>query len=686
MSGIAGRHGSDPESFLGECPMEGTAGESRIPGGRRAVLVGQGLFLLAAGLGFGLLFARPAAADGLLDVQARILQLEDRRESNDELRNLLHDDRAEIRGRAALAIGRIGSPADVASLAPLLHDDDADVRAWTAFALGEIEDSTAAVPLESLLLDREEPAAEVRALAVEGLGKLRRGPEACKVALRDRDENVQVQALLAAWKIPVSGIVPELVQMARHEHDQIREWTAYCLMRMLGAPASGRTPIPGGLDLSAEDREQIQQTLRHLATDPSPQVRMQAARGLRNVGGAETTNVLLTRLEDDDWRVRVEALRSLGAQIPESLGGPRAVPLPPLFARIDDDNPNVGITAIEALTHAQGVRPGDPLLVDARLRRLLAHDTPRFRESAFRALASRWHDVEMGDPERARLQAQLDTVLTDRHWTVRAAALDALDLLSQDDRAHLLDRLRDDDGRVAKLALSPYFRMRAEDATGPILDRLQPELDRMLDSSDAILRYSAWDAVRELYDPGEDAAPIAEEDWTRLEALLAREHAKLAEDPAFVEVRQEMIVLAALQPTRPALGAFLKASCADPNYLVRRDAVAALRAAGETPPREAEPIETGRTLDDYRQVLEWAARDWRAEIETDGGTLTVRLFTQDAPLTCWNFAHLCDQSFYDGGNWHRVVPDFVLQDGCPRGDGWGGPPWQIRCEINRHRY
>ena len=79
-------------------------------------------------------------------------------------------------------------------------------------------------------------------------------------------------------------------------------------------------------------------------------------------------------------------------------------------------------------------------------------------------------------------------------------------------------------------------------------------------------------------------------------------------------------------------------------------------------------------------------REWRAEIETDGGTLAIRLFTRDAPLTCWNFARLCERSFYDGGSWHRVVPDFVLQDGCPRGDGWGGPPWQIRCEINRHRY
>ncbi|MEZ4655132.1 MAG: hypothetical protein R3E12_16445 [Candidatus Eisenbacteria bacterium] len=363
-----------------------------------------------------------------------------------------------------------------------------------------------------------------------------------------------MQALLAAWKIPVSGIVPELVQMARHEHDQIREWTAYCLMRIAGSACIGPDSHSRAVRSLRRGSAADSLTLRHLAHLTSPQVRMQAARGLRwNVMGTKpptcpdparkTTTGASAWKRSGAWERRSPRVWAVPAAC-------RCAP--PLFARIDDDNPNVGITAIEALTHAQGARPGDPLLVDAGC----AGFSPTTRRG-FGSFACARESVARrgdGDPERARLQAQLDTVLTDRHWTVRAAALDALDLLSQDDRAHLLDRLREDDGRVAKLALSPYFRMRADDATGPILDRLQPELDRVLDSSDAILRYSAWDAVRELYDPGEDAAPIAEEDWTRLEALLAREHAKLAEDPAFVEVRQEMIV-AAPQLTRPALGA-----------------------------------------------------------------------------------------------------------------------------------
>ena len=66
--------------------------------------------------------------------------------------------------------------------------------------------------------------------------------------------------------------------------------------------------------------------------------------------------------------------------------------------------------------------------------------------------------------------------------------------------------------------------------------------------------------------------------------------------------------------------------------------------------------------------------------------IRIRLFAADAPLTCWNFVRLADAGYFDGNRWHRIVPDFVVQDGCPRGDGSGGPGYTIRCEINEHRY
>lgn len=64
----------------------------------------------------------------------------------------------------------------------------------------------------------------------------------------------------------------------------------------------------------------------------------------------------------------------------------------------------------------------------------------------------------------------------------------------------------------------------------------------------------------------------------------------------------------------------------------------------------------------------------------------VELLGPEAPLTVEHFLALVDRRFFDGNRWHRVVPNFVVQDGDPRGDGWGGPPGAIRDELNSARY
>ncbi|BAU44795.1 putative peptidyl-prolyl cis-trans isomerase [Leptolyngbya sp. O-77] len=64
----------------------------------------------------------------------------------------------------------------------------------------------------------------------------------------------------------------------------------------------------------------------------------------------------------------------------------------------------------------------------------------------------------------------------------------------------------------------------------------------------------------------------------------------------------------------------------------------------------------------------------RAIMETEKGTITLELFDQDAPNTVKNFVDLSNKGFYDGLNFHRVIPDFVIQGGCPNGDGRGRSP------------
>ena len=71
----------------------------------------------------------------------------------------------------------------------------------------------------------------------------------------------------------------------------------------------------------------------------------------------------------------------------------------------------------------------------------------------------------------------------------------------------------------------------------------------------------------------------------------------------------------------------------------------------------------------------------RGAIHTDKGTLTFELFDDDAPITADNFKKLISKGYYNGLNFHRVIPDFVIQGGCPDGSGSGGPGYSIPCET-----
>ncbi len=71
-----------------------------------------------------------------------------------------------------------------------------------------------------------------------------------------------------------------------------------------------------------------------------------------------------------------------------------------------------------------------------------------------------------------------------------------------------------------------------------------------------------------------------------------------------------------------------------------------------------------------------------AELHTDHGVMKIEFFENDAPNTVANFVKLIKQGYYDGLTFHRVIPDFVVQGGCPNGTGTGGPGYKIDCELN----
>ena len=72
----------------------------------------------------------------------------------------------------------------------------------------------------------------------------------------------------------------------------------------------------------------------------------------------------------------------------------------------------------------------------------------------------------------------------------------------------------------------------------------------------------------------------------------------------------------------------------------------------------------------------------KAEIKTNKGIMKVMFYEKDAPNTVANFVKLSKSGFYDGLTFHRVIPDFVIQGGCPKGDGTGGQGYKIKCELD----
>lgn len=72
----------------------------------------------------------------------------------------------------------------------------------------------------------------------------------------------------------------------------------------------------------------------------------------------------------------------------------------------------------------------------------------------------------------------------------------------------------------------------------------------------------------------------------------------------------------------------------------------------------------------------------KAEIHTKKGVMKINFFAEDAPKTAENFITLAEKGYYDGLTFHRVLPDFVIQGGCPEGTGAGGPGYNIDCELD----
>jgi cyclophilin family peptidyl-prolyl cis-trans isomerase len=271
-----------------------------------------------------------------------------------------------------------------------------------------------------------------------------------------------------------------------------------------------------------------------------------------------------------------------------------------------------------------------------------------------------------------------DSLARSSDWRWRSVAAEAYAAARARDRLETM--VQDGDGRVVAQALDGLSRAVPEaDTTIRALGR------RLLAHDDPAVRSLAADLLGRVPET---------QDVDALVAAFRRAQSDPFNDAALAAVRALGRIAGASAAGRLAVAQRFLGPVARPaDYLVRRAAAEALPDAREAWGAADGAVETRRTDGDYRDI----ARRWlvptllgqeapTVTIETDRGVFTVQLLATEAPITVAAFLDLVERRFFDGGRWHRVVPNFVIQDGDPRGDGWGGPGYALRDEINPVRY
>jgi cyclophilin family peptidyl-prolyl cis-trans isomerase/HEAT repeat protein len=566
-----------------------------------------------------------------------------------DLVRMLTDGEARIRRRAALAIGRVGLAEGVAPLVGLLADSDPEVRQMAAFALGLLRDKSAREPLVRAL---DDASPLVQGSAAEALGQI--GDPATAEAVGrfvgqivasgafaqppGDDDDARRDTPTAACRLGLFALVrlkayPALAAAVLDAGGQprVRWWpVAYALQRIEDARA-----LPA---------------LLTLARDQHPVTRAFAVKGLATLKDPSALPVLMPLVSSGDRAVLIETVRALGG-----IGDPSAGQA---LLRIIHDaaaDPHVRLEAVGAIGNLRAPGVAEALLD------VLSDPSAPVRAAALRSLA-------VADPDN--FMTVLSGLDPDPHWSVRAALATLLGTMTLEaGRPRLTSMLVDSDQRVIPFVLAALVKLKAPDAAAILLERLKAD--------DPIVRAAAAAGIGELKPPGGTQALTEAYRFGERDATYAARGAALT----------------ALEKYGAAVALpVLTTALADKDWAVRVRAAALIRQldpnrAGGDIDASIRPAPTTVAPDTYVSPrLVDPTVSTQAYLDTDRGTIQIELAVLDAPLTVENFISLARKGFFNGLSVHRVVPNFVMQDGDPRGDGEGTPGYTIRDELNERPY
>jgi HEAT repeat protein/cyclophilin family peptidyl-prolyl cis-trans isomerase len=560
---------------------------------------------------------------------------------------LLRDGDARTRRRAALAVGRVGLVDGVQPLVPLLADEDVEVRQMAAFALGLIGHASARPALQKALDDLD-PIVQGRAAEALGLIGDRADADAVSGIVRRNAANGAVAAIEPDdLSYPLAPAV-EAVRLGLYALVRLGSYEALAAAALDagGQPISRWWPVAYALQRLGDPR--AVPVLLTLVNTPGRYTAAFAVRGLGTMKAAHAAPTLRGIVEQRRAHpaVIVQAIRALAA-----MGDRAAAPVLIKFVADRGGDPNLRIEAMTAFGTLADADSVDILI------ELIADPHPVVRGTALRTLARIDPDVFV---------ATLAGLEPDKDWTVRVAEAGALGTLPGERALPRLSVLmQDPDQRVVPAAIAALAASKPAGVEKVLIEKLKAD--------DFAVRAAAATALGTL----------------KVTAAV----------PALVDVYKNSLgdstysaraaALTALNTIEPASGRqMLEAALADPDWALRIRAAALLQERGVTPsPDTIRPAILGRPVDDPAwQALVNPQYSPHAFIDTDKGTIEIELAVLDAPITSDNFMTLARKGFFNGLAIHRIVPDFVVQDGDPRGDGEGGPGYTIRDELNQRPY
>jgi len=564
-----------------------------------------------------------------------------------DLAVLVRDGDPRVRRRAALAIGRVKSKAGVTLLVAALPDTDPDVRAMAAFALGLIGERSAEPALAPLLTDS---SPRVRARAAEALGLIgatdtapgigqmvaEYAKSASVVALQPDDEAEPAAPEAEAFKLGLFALV------------RLKAYDPIAAAVLTGAqPVTEWWPV--AYALQRVDDPRAAPALLQLLGSKGRYTRAFAARGLGTIKDAGAIKPLVALLEPaakaglEPTVAAVRALAELGAM-------EAAAPLSRL-AGTPSVHPNIRLEAVTALGTLRSTE-GLPTVQD-----LWTDEWPEMRATALRAAAAIDQD---------NFVAVLAGLEPDRHWRVRAALAETLGTFPAElatDRVRSM--LQDEDKRVIPAVLSSLARLKANDLRGVLLDRLA--------DPDFVVRATAARELGRLQPEGGAEA-------------LRQAYKTALPDSAYTARAAALEALAAYGAAEAASTLTQALEDKDWAVRVRADELLAKLTPGTETTRTIAPA-PGDPIAPYDdRSLIGPATSPHVFIETSYGTIEFELAVLDAPQTSRNFMELARKGYFNGLDVRRVVANFVVQYGDPRGDGEGGPGHTIRDELNERPY